>query len=380
MKYISRFLLGIVILFSCNDKQNSNMLELIKSDNTIAFTIQDNVKNKIITLFLYEDGAGKEYLTIQNQGLNEILFFNINTRKLEFRIKPEVHGPNGIGFMRGYSIKNLDSIFVATQGRNDIYLINKYAILKDRFNYDETDDKIPLYYSSISSFRYRPIVFVNNTMYIHSTCNRWAENNPVTATIDLNDKSVKALSGFQYPKFPNTGNREKKSGIEGDFSRYFNGSEFVYSFYFDENIYVANIDHTSVKGIKVKSKYIKQIGFLDDYGNLTPEDIATNPNYGNLIYDPYREVYYRVAYPETEIEKNINGLELLEYGRKVFSIIILDKDFNIIGETVFPEYIYNSGLMFVRKDGLYISNSHFMNPDFNDDVLSFQRFDLSNCN
>jgi hypothetical protein len=32
--------------------------------------------------------------------------------------------------------------------------------------------------------------------------------------------------------------------------------------------------------------------------------------------------------------------------------------------------------MFVREDGLYISSSHFLNPNFSDDILSFQRFDL----
>lgn len=66
----------------------------------------------------------------------------------------------------------------------------------------------------------------------------------------------------------------------------------------------------------------------------------------------------------------------MQYGRKNFSIIILDRDFNIIGETLFPDYTYNSTLMFIREDGLYISDSHYLNPDFSDDILSFQRFDL----
>lgn len=73
-------------------------------------------------------------------------------------------------------------------------------------------------------------------------------------------------------------------------------------------------------------------------------------------------------------------MELMRYGRKVFSIIILDNQFNIIGETLFPEYTYNSNLIFIREDGIYISNSHFMNPTFNDDVLSFHKFELKQEN
>ena len=100
-------------------------------------------------------------------------------------------------------------------------------------------------------------------------------------------------------------------------------------------------------------------------------------NYGNLLYDKYRDVYYRIAFPQTEIEdKQINTMELMRYGRKVFSIIILDNQFNIIGETLFPAYTYNSNLIFIREDGIYISNSHFMNPEFSDDILSFHKFEL----
>lgn len=137
------------------------------------------------------------------------------------------------------------------------------------------------------------------------------------------------------------------------------------------------MDHSSIKKIKIKSEYINKVKLLDDYGNLTPEDACSNPNYGNLIYDKYRNVYYRIAYPKTEIEKGVRGLELRSYGRKLFSIIILDKNFNIIGETLFPKYTYNSNLVFIHKDGLYISDSHYLNPEFSDDVLSFKCFKLT---
>ena len=87
-------------------------------------------------------------------------------------------------------------------------------------------------------------------------------------------------------------------------------------------------------------------------------------------------MYYRVAYPSTEIEKNIRPIELSLYGRKNFSIIILDKVFNKVGETMFPDYTYNSNIMFVHEDGLYISDSHYLNPNFSDDELSLKLFKI----
>ena len=48
-------------------------------------------------------------------------------------------------------------------------------------------------------------------------------------------------------------------------------------------------------------------------------------------------------------------MELWDFGRKIFSIIILDKTFNIIGETVFPEYTYNPNLMYIdEKDCIFL--------------------------
>ncbi len=39
---------------------------------------------------------------------------------------------------------------------------------------------------------------------------------------------------------------------------------------------------------------------------------------------------------------------------------------------MFPDYTYNSNIMFVHEDGLYISDSHYLNPNFSDDELSLK--------
>lgn len=63
-------------------------------------------------------------------------------------------------------------------------------------------------------------------------------------------------------------------------------------------------------------------------------------------------------------------------GRKKFSVIILDNKFNIIGETLFPENIYNSYIFFVHKDGLYISSDYQINYNQSEDTLNFELFNL----
>ena len=65
------------------------------------------------------------------------------------------------------------------------------------------------------------------------------------------------------------------------------------------------------------------------------------------------------------------------YGRKKCSIIILDKEFNIIGETLLPEGVYNSYVFFIDKAGLYISKDYQMNYDQSEDFMIFELFELT---
>lgn len=347
-----------------------------ESDKVVTFKLNNHTKSSINVMSLFTDSAGREYLTFQNPGQNEILFYDIHTRELAMVVNPEVEGNNGVGFYTGYYIQSLDSIFITSYG-STITLINRDAKIIDRFPYDKAQDSILLENYCAISFVYKPIINIDNKLYIMPSCNRWAEKKPVCAYIDLSDRTVQAFTGFEYPTFPGADNKAKLSGIENDVSRCFDGRRFVYAFYYDEDIYVVSPDHQSIRRVKVKSKYIDKVKLLNDY-ELTEKEMCENPNYGNLIYDKYRNVYYRIAYPETEIEKNVRTMELLMYGRKKFSIIILDQDFNTIGETLFPEYQYNSAVMFIREEGLYISTSHPMNPDYSDDKLTFKCFTLEN--
>jgi hypothetical protein len=377
MKTIKYFLFIVffVSFFSCNSKSEKEYFYL-KPMEEISFILDKNTKSNILALFPYTDKSRKEYLTFQNQGQNEILFYDMNTHSLEFKLKPSYEGNNGVASFLGYYIHNLDSIYLTIVGLEELALINSDAVVNDKISYEKTWDDINLYSFYSASFQYRPIVIIDNLLYITPGCNRWVEPKPVCATIDMANGTVNAFKTFEYPTFPNADNKAKRAGIEEYYSRCFDGKQFVYSFHFEEDIHITSIDHKHVVKTKAKSKYIRKVKYPNDYGAVTYEDMCASPNYGNMLYDKYNDVYYRVAYPKTEIEKGIRGMELWYYGRKKFSIIIFDKDFNIIGETLFPDYTYNSLVMFIREDGLYISSSHYLNPEYSDDVLSFRRFDL----
>lgn len=373
----------IIFLFfislSCTENKK-NHVTLSKVDQTFSFTLDRHTRNWTLTLFVYKDKNGKEYLTFQNQGYNEILFYDLDTQSLQFKVTPEMSGNNGVGRVLGYHIHNLDSIFLTIAGLQEIPIINKEAVVIDKLACELTTDSIPIKQFYSTSSIYHPFIVNGNKLYILPGCNRWGKENPMCISLDLKSREVHRFP-LNYPRFKGADNKAKRAGVEESLSRCFNGKEFIYSFYYDEDIYITSMDQKTIKRKKVKSDYVNKIILLDDYNQTLDlqsgfKIACENSNYGNLLYDKYRNVYYRIAYPETEIEKGVNCIELMQYGRKVFSIIILDKDFNKIGETLFPEYQYNSRMMFIREDGLYISSSHPMSPTFSDDILSFQKFEL----
>ena len=61
---------------------------------------------------------------------------------------------------------------------------------------------------------------------------------------------------------------------------------------------------------------------------------------------------------------------------KEFSVIVLNADFEIIGETRFPGKKYFYKMSFVGKEGLYISENDLENPQFDEYKLVFTCFKI----
>jgi hypothetical protein len=389
-KYSILICIGLVFAsYSCKKKNEiaipkvSYSYDLVKSELKQSFIIDKDVDYVIPALFPFDSKDGHSYLSFQNRGQSEILFYRMNEPDCIFRLKINREGPDGVPGFLGYYIKDFDEIYLTSPGIPLVMRTDTTGKIQQKINYGTTDEGKML----LPSFRsytifYTPLVIIGNKFFFTQEVmpGEPVESWPVSGYVDTTTLSVSALP-FYFPPIIK-GNEVRTTGIgpELSFSRCFNGSEFIYSFFFEENIIVASQDHKQVKKISAKSKYIDKI---NDPHEKRPSDAILGAKrmceaafYGSLLYDSYRDVYYRIVYPETEMEANEDYIELWQTGRKRFSIMILDHDFNVIGETLFPDYLYKSNELFVGKEGLYICDSHVKNPGFDEDVLSFQCFEL----
>ena len=367
-----------LMIFGCGNSKPKGKLEasLVPSE-TINFPL-DNQTSNVSSFLAYHDNSGDGLLFSLNQQTNEIQAYSLNEQKLVYQHSYDIDGPKGVGEISAFHIVRPDSIMIFPFSKNSVYTSNILKGSVEGLKYEP-----PLGYTNAS---FRPNAFPSNSALINGNLivktsfmgNPYLLSDDQMASthlaysIDLSSGQTTPIPHF-FPK-----------GYWGDKKTYFRFSmsadpKFVYSFFGDHNIYYADSPNSKLTPVLAESKYFKKS--IDRFPtDGSPEDRGiypiVTPHYGNIIYDQYREVYYRFCFPSVEIQEDDNISQLLSFP-KTFSIIILDKDLNPVGETYFGKNTelapYNS---FVGKDGLYISINHPENSENKEDFMSFKRFEL----
>lgn len=378
--FINSLLIFLILFFSCHSgkKVNPDSYGVKATDTQLVFPLDEKTKIYIYSMQAYTDASGEEYLVFQNERYLDLLFYNMKDQKLYKKIHCAYEGPDGVPKFSGFFVRDMDEIYVTHSNYDGITVINGEGKPVKTYR---TKSKEGKGISTTVAVANNLIQEINNILYIPLGINWYYGGNlkfqksNLCATLNLENKKIEALPLTYLDVI----GKEDNNILTMVHSKCTNGKQFVYSFHDTEDIYVTNLAHTKLQPIKSKSKYLSPLTFKPKKrGYATPDNCNSmaEPRYGNILYDPYRKVYYRIAFPKADIEKGINCFELSSFEGKNFSIMILNEDFQIIGETLMPDYTYNPKLCFVRPDGLYISESHVLNPNFDENKLCFRRFEL----
>ncbi len=93
---------------------------------------------------------------------------------------------------------------------------------------------------------------------------------------------------------------------------------------------------------------LTSFSFIDNY-------LLTQDLYKCIIYDPFRELYYRIVEKGVRQESK-DGLTRNVLDDKPWSILILDKNLKQIDEFFFDPQVYSSHFIIPSRDGLLVSN------------------------
>lgn len=368
-------------LFSCNTNsvkneyynkyKNKCKIELIGKKE---ISLDENTSS--FTMFMqYIDNIDK--LSLYNKYNNSIYLFDYNTGKLYKKIQFEKEGNNGVGKLQGYDYINEDSIFVYNRHTKIVSLMNEASQLKwkRRLNIDSLQS-----YTFMPSFPYlqtnSPMIYINKKLILggFGTAETTAEtstNSPVTTIYNFEGDSISFANNYpeQYQKY-NWG---------GGFFRmpYFDVNKanetIILSFPQDHYLYVYSLLTKKQKKYYAGSASIREIEAYPEKKELRTninQDRASEwffsiPTYRSVLYDKYRNLYYRlVTFP------NDPKFDKFTYCKQPLLLIILDKDFNYLGESLLPDnidlFFTNS---FVTKEGFNIQAI-----TDNEDLLTFYQF------
>jgi len=376
-------LLILAQLYACSSSNNGTEIEYSKElveAKKITLPIDERTYFLSKSIFQFEED-GKEYLHFENsqKGMYEIVTFDLEKQDVHRRLPIQPEGPNGIPAMFGSKpypdSKNYlifqGMAFRITQMDGEGNVIRNYQ-LKSPGRFVRV---------MLASFCYFPSFVRDSVLYfdqpVASRKKRNLDNYPLFAGLDLRTGEL----GFAPLYFPTT--------FDGDYSHIRSGDRFSYDYNYKEDRLVCSFlesdsimvtdDLSNVKWYNAKSRFLdNKTPYLND------TDVSVNgiirrmeaSKYWHVMYDKYRDVYYRFAEMPCELAKDEDPYDEFTPKAREFTVIILDKDFRIIGETKFPGNKYFYKMSFVGRDGLYISENNPANPEFDEDKLVFACFKL----
>ena len=168
---------------------------------------------------------GKRYLSFHNNRTTQLLFYDFDREEFLSKVTLEQEGPNGVGMLSGYYIKDFNHIYVSSFVYQGIIRVDTTGAIVQKIPYGKTDTGykvIPSY--MISSHPYILPIFIGDKMYITQQNNERfcpAEKTPISVAIDTVQKKYTSLP----LTFSILTEKQKKSNDAG-FSRDYDGKNF----------------------------------------------------------------------------------------------------------------------------------------------------------
>lgn len=373
--YVTIFV--FLTMLSCTKKESIDTnsigtLTKFKSSFKIRLDSVTSFRNTFYSVLTFDE---KDYLAFVNSNDNSIRFYNLNTTAQEQVLHVPRLGEGGIPKIDGFSFINKDSIFIIGEFASDVCLYNLNGNLVKKYNFNPADNSS----ETLAGFGRRvvstgkPAVFSNNQIYIIG----FAEY-PLMDPYYLFEKSWIEMrlditnEIFEYIpiKFPPIYHGKL---LNFNFSRDFNNTtnQLVHNFSSSDYVYTTNLNSMEKDSFLVKSRLIKEITSRQINDNMEKYLIET-PFYYMILYDSYKELYYRVVYHGIS-HRNQDG-SFNSYPDSKFSIIVASKEMRVLGEFPLEQYRYDMNTIIVAPNGLYISTANPKNPELNEDYLVFDRF------
>lgn len=385
---ISFIYLIILFLTSCNNivEIKNNKKGLLKATYELELTEAKQIFLDSVTApkmqysQIYTDSVGNRYFTFLNDYNNSIYFYDYNNLKFIKTIQFE-NGEKGIKNPKGFYVKNTDSIFLYNKPLIEIVLVNHRGDILKRISLNNKgiqknwSQLYPQYYlETVNPFMEVSGKLLLTGQYFGSLTESMIPEFKFNAQIDL--KTCKVNFRHTYPEELYGFNYNWEGGaFTGIFPELHpDGDKMIYSFPISHDVYIVGINSEVYQKVYAGSNVAGTIHSIEGNPRKTNGEKSVSHHiredlYSAIRYDKYRQVYYRFFLKGIPNTSNATTMD-----DKPVSVIIMDKDFNYLGEKVIGIgrnwYWQNS---FVTKEGL---NIEYLDRDRDENHLTLKIFTI----
>lgn len=384
-------LFGIAIIcLACQNSSESDDFvrsKALKNTGTVSLNLDANTSFEFQNVRYFTNDT-LEWLFTLNLNTNGLNIYDLKEEKLVSQFSVPLTGPNALPEINGMTVISPDSIFIYQKMiLSKINVVNYKGETLNQIRIDSTfiasdGNEYPAIINQQANTS-SPTIYKNNKLYF----TRWPNfalskpenisgNYFVEGYLDLNTLTIDMLP-VSFPKWM------QNKGWNGTFllhGKTMNEKgEFIYNFQGDDSLTVHRMNgevdrvYAGLSGDNLNKEPIS-----NKDKSRSVEELITTTIYWGLVYDKYRKLYYRMA------DKPINFMPRhrsnLAVYQKPLSVIILNEDFEKVGETDLPEDTYILYGHFVGKEGLYIPRLNPEYEDFSEDQITYsiyQPFDVN---
>lgn len=363
--------LTIFLVYGCMNQGKLGFYENQNNDSNFHFidslTLKlDNFSTYDILFNQVSKFRGIEALYVYNVANHSLDIYDLNAGKLIHRLKFLKEGPNEIKGVLNFYVHNEDSIFIYPKMTfNNTVLIDINGNVKNRFRpFLPLTNQISrvLNHNSTSS---SPTYYLNSKLLfdqlsLRSSLEPESTEFKTSGYVDLIKDSIFLYENAVYPEIYL---KKPMSMIFKISSRLLNKNrEWVYSWEALDSLMIFDLEMNFLRKEFAKSNF--KISELPEPINFdTHREIRQGIEetyYSRIVTDTENNYYYRIVSiggvynPETD-------KSFFAVSKNDFSVIVLDKDFKILDERLFPGGTYSIYQAFATEKGLHLPKN---NPNY----------------
>ena len=378
-KYFFWIIISIGFL-ACGKKEDSEILvstdqsgELVYQMDTVKINIDDQSSYTYHRFNTFEQN-GRYYFVKYQGSSHSFLFYDIDKKRLTQTIKMEKGGPHGISNLQNFYIHNLDSIFVF--GVGNMKIMNEDAEVFFRMNlYEQAPQDLFIDFANAEAKPfYNPYlkkVILKNSLRRNASSSEREKS--FLATIDLETKAFESI-GPQHAPFM----KDAKVGYGSYQGVHFTSFDSLvfYNYAVSSSLFSYNLltqetksaagDVTSIPNQAAEFKNAPTQAFINAYRFETPV-------FYNVLYDPYRQLYYRLHRTGKPYEPTMrNTLQ-----HTTFYLSVFGREMELLDEIKLGKNIYSQFSAFVMPQGLFLNAAFKDFPLLEESKMIFHVFDFS---